>query len=197
MLIIIRINYLFPTGLFLDLFNVPALNALWRILVGETIDQTNTDLIQAISYIEHCLANLNSTLGFLAVFSKYFLFILEKFNILSLTKNWWKIYDVIDTLIESHISKIHDGGVKDFIDVFIQDRIKNGNSNGWPYKFRNSLRNLNIYIRFRLREKISASWPSKYYLGLAIWWKRDDEQYIKMGNFVHGLESGEASKSSG
>jgi len=92
--------------------------------MGEAVDQNNPDLVEAITFIEDCLVNLSSTVGFLAVSSKYTLYVLEKLRVLSLTTKWWKIYVIIDQFIDNHMSSFKGDNLRDFVDMFIHHKMK-------------------------------------------------------------------------
>jgi hypothetical protein len=49
-----------------SLFNIPVLNAFWRILAGQRIEPGNLKLKATISKVENVIANFGSTFAFLS-----------------------------------------------------------------------------------------------------------------------------------
>ncbi len=55
-----------------DLFNVPVLNGLWRILTGQRLDSKDPNLVQIIDIMDDLFADSGSTLGILGFMNSRF-----------------------------------------------------------------------------------------------------------------------------
>jgi hypothetical protein len=102
-----------------SLFNIPVLNAFWRILAGQRIEPGNLNLTARISKVENVIANFGSTFAFLSCMSPTLLKVFETLGFISLTKNINSIFELIDQVIAIHEATFEAGNLRDFVDCFL------------------------------------------------------------------------------
>jgi hypothetical protein len=108
-----------------DIFNVPILNGLWRILTGQRLDSNDPNLAEIMRIMDELFAQLGSTLGMLAFINKQAFFLLERLGLLNMLNGFKKIFQIIDEEIAEHESTFQDDSMRDFTDCYIDQKILN------------------------------------------------------------------------
>ena len=108
-----------------DLFNVPILNGLWRVLSGERLDSNDPNLVEIMRIMDELFAQLGSTLGMLAFINSRAFLMLERLGLLDILNRVKKIFQIIDEEIAEHESTFQDDYMRDFTDCYIDQKILN------------------------------------------------------------------------
>ena len=128
----------------MDLFNVPVLNALWRILTGERFKAEDPKLTRTMLLIEKFIADCGSPLSFLGFSSIKLLWILETLGLLRIRKGVDAIFQIVDEQIADHEATFQENNMRDFIDCFIDKKMLQDDS---PENRKNAKQNLrNIFL---------------------------------------------------
>jgi len=108
-----------------DIFNVPILNGLWRLLTGHRLDSKDPNLAKIITIMDEMFAQLGSTLGMLALINRQAFLLLERLGLLSMLNGFKNIFQIIDEEIAEHESTFQDDSMRDFTDCYIDQKILN------------------------------------------------------------------------
>ena len=80
----------------MDLFNIPILNALMRIINGQLLDGTDPKMMAVMTKIEAFIADSGSSLAFLGFTFKNLLFLFEAFGMMRIIECMNSIFKVVD-----------------------------------------------------------------------------------------------------
>jgi len=108
-----------------DIFNVPILNGLWRILTGQRLDSNDPNLTEIMRIMDELFAQSGSALGMLAFINSKAFLLLERLGLLDMLNGIKKIFQIIDVEIAEHESTFQDDSMRDFTDCYIDQKILN------------------------------------------------------------------------
>ncbi len=81
---------------FSELFNVPVVNAIWRVLAGERLEADDPRLARTIHVMDRLFADCGSACGFLGFGSKKALLLFENLGLLQVRKGINYVFNIAD-----------------------------------------------------------------------------------------------------
>ena len=104
-------------------FNIPVLNALWRILAGERFEAGNVKLKQTIDAMDQLFSDSGSVLGYLAFTSRKFTNLFEGLGLLQISKGLKFVFEVVDEEIANHEATFDNDYMRDMTDCFLEQKL--------------------------------------------------------------------------
>ena len=141
----------------MDLFNIPVLNSIWRILTGERLEQDDPKLAETMLLIEKLIADSGSPIAFLGFSSTLLLSVLEGVGLLRIRKGIDSIFNIVDEQIADHEATFQEDNMRDFIDCFIDKKMMSLESGEGQRNAKQNLRNIFLDLFLAGSETTSSS----------------------------------------
>jgi hypothetical protein len=139
-------------------FNIPVLNALWRILAGERFEEGNVKLKKTIDAMDQLFAESGSVLGFLAFSSRKFIPIFEGLGLIQITKAVNLVFGVADEEIAKQKATYDKDYMRDMTDCYLFQKMPGYSQIVKEDKFaKQNLRNIYLDLFFAGSETTSST----------------------------------------
>ena len=108
-----------------ELFNIPIVNAIWRVLTGKRFQSGDVKLERTIHVMDNLFADAGSILGYLGFMSVKLKILFEALGLLRIQTGMDYIYEIAEVQIDEHASTFQEEDMRDFTDCFIQKKMLN------------------------------------------------------------------------
>ena len=141
----------------MDLFNVPVLNALMRILLGQRFDGNDPKMSKTMLQIENLIADSGKTFAILGFNSVRILKFFEFLGLLRVVDGMNAIFELVDEQIADHEATLQPDSLRDFFDCFIDKRILQNDLDESRKFAKHNLRNIAFDLFLAGSETTSSS----------------------------------------
>ena len=147
-----------------ELFNVPVVNAIWRILTGERIESGDVRMERTIHVMDDLFSDFGSVLGFLALLSVKVKILFEALGLLRIQKGVDYVFEIADDQIKEHTETFQEENMRDYTNCYIEKKLLNETDEEDKKFARQNLRNIYADLFFAGSETTSSTlkWAMLY-----------------------------------